>query len=147
MIPPLETRACVVPEKYRTIPRMEKLTTKQAAFVRAYAMNGGNATQAAISAGYSKDSARATGCKLLMLNHVMQHLHTLTTPKVQHELDTIEGRRARLQAIADRAERQGDELKALDQLSKMCGDYIERKHITGDIQLGFQAYIPKKGSK
>ena len=80
-------------------------------------------------------------------NEVIEAIKRLSAPKIAHELDTIEGRRARLQAIADRAERQGDELKALDQLSKMCGDYIERKHITGNVQINFQAYVPKKGSK
>ena len=80
-------------------------------------------------------------------NEVIEAIKRLSAPKIAHELDTIEGRRARLQAIADRSETQKNELKALDQLSKMCGDYIERKHITGNVQINFQAYVPKKGSK
>jgi len=123
------------------------LSAKQEAFVRNYVMNGGNATQAAISAGYSVRSASTAGGVNMKNNEVIEAIKRLSAPKIAHELDTIEGRRARLQAIADRAERQGDELKALDQLSKMCGDYIERKHITGNVQINFQAYVPKKGSK
>ena len=40
---------------------MAELTTKQDAFVKAYLLNGGNATQAAISAGYSKNTAAEIG--------------------------------------------------------------------------------------
>jgi len=126
---------------------MTKLSVKQETFARQYVMNGGNATQAAISAGYSEKTAGQIGNENLKKVEIVEAIKNLSAPKSAHELDTIEGRRARLQAIADRAERQGDELKALDQLSKMCGDYIERKHITGNVQINFQAYVPKKGSK
>lgn len=44
---------------------MAKLTTKQDKFVKAYLLNGGNATQAAIDAGYSKDTARFIGAENL----------------------------------------------------------------------------------
>ena len=44
---------------------MAKLTTKQDAFVKAYLLNGGNATQAAIDAGYKEDSARFVGSENL----------------------------------------------------------------------------------
>lgn len=39
----------------------KKLTAKQRAFINAYMTNGFNATQAAIKAGYSEDSARVIG--------------------------------------------------------------------------------------
>ena len=42
-----------------------KLTAKQDAFVKAYLLNGGNATKAAIDAGYSEDSARFVGSENL----------------------------------------------------------------------------------
>jgi len=38
-----------------------KLTTKQDKFVKAYLLNGGNATQAAIDAGYSPNTASEIG--------------------------------------------------------------------------------------
>ena len=43
----------------------EKLTKKQDAFVKAYLLNGGNATQAAIDAGYKPDNAAVVGCENL----------------------------------------------------------------------------------
>lgn len=44
---------------------MRKLSAKQQAFCRAYITNGGNATQAAIKAGYSEKGVRVTACRLL----------------------------------------------------------------------------------
>lgn len=43
----------------------EKLTLKQSAFIKEYLLNGGNATQAAIKAGYSKKTAQAIGAENL----------------------------------------------------------------------------------
>ena len=43
----------------------KELTKKQDAFVKAYLLNGGNATQAAISAGYSKETANVQGAQNL----------------------------------------------------------------------------------
>lgn len=42
------------------------LTPKQDAFVKAYLLNGGNATQAAITAGYSKKTANEQGAQNLV---------------------------------------------------------------------------------
>ena len=42
-----------------------KLTKKQDAFVKEYLLNGFNATQAAIKAGYSEDTARNIGAENL----------------------------------------------------------------------------------
>ncbi len=44
---------------------MTKLTVKQDAFVKAYLLNGGNATQAAITAGYSEKTAQEIGSENL----------------------------------------------------------------------------------
>ena len=44
---------------------MSNLTPKQDAFVKAYLLNGGNATQAAIDAGYKADNAAVIGSENL----------------------------------------------------------------------------------
>ena len=44
---------------------MGKLTPKQDAFVKAYLLNGGNGTQAAIDAGYKADNAKQIGSENL----------------------------------------------------------------------------------
>lgn len=51
-----------------------KLTTKQDKFVKAYLLNGGNATQAAISAGYSETSARFVGAENLTKPNIKEYL-------------------------------------------------------------------------
>lgn len=49
----------------RSAPRAQALTTKQRAFIEYYLANGFNATQAALSAGYSAKSARSTASENL----------------------------------------------------------------------------------
>ena len=51
-----------------------KLTTKQNAFVKVYISNGGNATQAAIQAGYSESSAHSIGEENLKKPAIKYHL-------------------------------------------------------------------------
>lgn len=54
-----------------------KLTPKQDAFVKAYLLNGGNATQAAIEAGYSEKTANEQGsqnlAKLSIKKEIAKH--------------------------------------------------------------------------
>ncbi len=45
---------------------MAKLTPKQDAFIKSYLLNGGNATQAAIDAGYSEKTAQVIGSENLL---------------------------------------------------------------------------------
>lgn len=52
----------------------EKLTPKQKAFCDAYIENGGNATQAAIKAGYSQRSSRTTGQRMLTYDAVSAYI-------------------------------------------------------------------------
>lgn len=59
-----------------------KLTTKQDAFVKAYLLNGGNATQAAITAGYSEKTANEQGAQNLAKPAIKYHIE-----KHQEELN------------------------------------------------------------
>lgn len=56
---------------------MTKLTTKQQLFVDKYMVNGFNATQAAIKAGYGQTTARSQGQRLLT-NTLKKYLTTIT---------------------------------------------------------------------
>lgn len=49
-----------------------KLSHKQSAFVKAYLLNGGNATQAAISAGYSEKTAKVIGSENLSKPNILK---------------------------------------------------------------------------
>lgn len=133
---------------------MSKLTPKQQAFVREYAANGGNSTKAAIAAGYSEKTAAEMGYENLTKPQIVEAIKAITKPKEEHALSTIEGRAAWLRSLIegrhdteDAPARHTDKLKALELLGKMSGDFIERRHVTGDVQLNFTAFVPKKGSK
>ncbi len=53
---------------------LDKLTSKQSAFVEAYCSNGFNATQAAKTAGYKPDNAYATGAENLKKPHIAKYV-------------------------------------------------------------------------
>ena len=108
---------------------MAKLTAKQKKFVEEYLIDL-NATQAAIRAGYSTESAKEIGCE------------NLTKPNVKVEIDKAIAERSRRTGInQDRVLRElakiafvnpGDEiklcdkLKALDLLGKHLGIYDKK---------------------
>lgn len=78
---------------------LTKAEAKRALFVEHYLANGGNATQAAISAGYAPRSAHVEGCKLLKNPNVAAQVAertktavqeaSLTTDRVLRELGCI----------------------------------------------------------
>ena len=106
-----------------------ELTAKQRRFVEAY---DGNATQAAIAAGYSEKTAEVIGHE------------NLRKPKILAEIKAREVVRS-TPLIASRAERQQfwssvmrdkeqmmrDRLKAAELLGKSEADFVERQEITG----------------
>jgi CRISPR/Cas system Type II protein with McrA/HNH and RuvC-like nuclease domain len=53
---------------------MTKLTAKQDVFVKEYILNGGNATQAAIKAGYSAKAANEQGAQNLAKPAIKRHI-------------------------------------------------------------------------
>ena len=70
----------------------KKLTDRQEAFCRHYVANGFNATQAAISAGYSEDSARAVGSENLTKTDIKQRVAELakgTTERAKASADDV----------------------------------------------------------
>lgn len=70
---------------------MVKLTQKQKAFADEYIINGGNATQAAIKAGYSKKTADVTASKLLRNVKVLDYIASKIKPVMEkREIDIQE---------------------------------------------------------
>jgi len=102
---------------------MDKLTDKYKAFILAYINNGFNATQAAIKAGYSKNSASESGCEILMKSNVKEE-------------------------ILKHFERQGDiTQKILAQYMRIAmsdiTDFVEIDKLTGTIKIKPLKDIPK----
>ena len=120
------------------MPKVNGLTKKQKAFVKAYKENGGNGTQAAIKAGYSEESARAISCENLTKPYIqeviaehekqMQEKYEYTIEKMVQELDEEK-------INADSVGNVSAALKAIELKGKAFGlfvDKVEQKtNITG----------------
>ena len=117
---------------------MKKLTPLQQAFVDVYA---GNATEAAIKAGYSAKTARDMGCQNLAL------------PQIRAALAAREDVESRVR-IADRQTRQQfwtetmrnegaelrDRLRASELLGRSEGDFLDRVEgkLDGKLEISWQ---------
>ena len=85
---------------------MSKLTPKQDAFVKAYLLNGGNATQAAIKAGYSEKTANEQGAQNLTksaiksaLSRAKSEIEEKLYSGVLLEIEELKGEIRRLKAL------------------------------------------------
>lgn len=106
-----------------------KLTPKQKAFVREYKKNGGNGTQAAISAGYSEDSARAISCENLTKPYIkeaiaqeekkMQEKYEYTIDDMVRELDDVKMK-------ADSEQNRQAQIRAIELKGKAFGLFVDR---------------------
>lgn len=102
-----------------------KLSAKQEAFCRFYCANGGNATRAAIQAGYSEKGAAVRGTGLLRNSKVREFIESLKKPL--HEALAVNAAwvRERLREEADPRERRdtthSGRIKALELIGKDIG--------------------------
>ena len=106
-----------------------KLTPKQKAFVREYKANGGNGTQAAISAGYSEDSARAISCENLTKPYIqeaiaqeekkMQEKYEYTIDDMVKELDDVKLK-------ADAEQNRQAQIRAIELKGKAFGLFVDK---------------------
>lgn len=110
---------------------MAKLKGKQEKFCLAYAACG-NATEAALKAGYSAKTARFIGCENLTKPNIKTRIAELGRVAEQKAFLTIEEKRRILQEIANDPEARKDErMKAIDLDNKMQGVYINRTEVSG----------------
>ena len=96
---------------------MRKLGARHSLFVAEY-LTDLNATQAAIRAGYSVRRARQTGFDLLQIPHVAAAVADAQGKKIKRVEITADAILARLDALADGAERDSDKIRALELLGK-----------------------------
>ena len=101
-----------------------KLNARQQAFVEAYA---GNATAAALAAGYSERSARSQGQRLLTNDDIQD---AIKAREAQRLAPTIATRQERQEfwtsVLRSEDEAMKDRLKAAELLGKSEGDFLER---------------------
>jgi phage terminase small subunit len=103
------------------------LSPKQIAFCEFYAQSG-NLTDAAQKAGYA--SPNKQGSEQLQKPHVRAYYDSLIADISSNRIMNAIERQEILTKIGRNEEEQAkDRIKAIDQLSKIQGDYIERHHI------------------
>ena len=108
------------------------MTPRQQRFVEEYSLSG-NATQAAIAAGYNKHSAHVTGSRLLRNAKVWQAIEAkkqeaaerneITRDYIVNELRTNH-------ELARKDSNISASNKALDQIAYLLGFKVDKKHIT-----------------
>lgn len=135
----------------------KKLTLKQQRFVDEYIISG-NATQAAIKAGYSKKTANRIATenlskpviktaidkrnaeiqseKTMNMQEVMELLASIARGETTEETVTNKG------DVIETATRNSDKLKALELIGKRFGAWTDKKEISGnlDIEIGMGDY-------
>lgn len=116
-----------------------KLSLKQDAFVKAYLLNGGNATKAAISAGYSEKTAKVIGSENLskpnILKAIKAHQKMADEAFIMSKLDKLKT----LEKIIDKSMRVDEEkgilnataaIAAIKTHNEMQGDNAPTKATT-----------------
>ena len=125
-----------------------ELTAKQDAFVKEYILNGGNGLQAAISAGYSEDSAKEIASENLTKPNIIKALEG-HREALEEEFSISAGTKLGwLKEIVERSMQHeqvmdkegptgeykfagGDAIRAINEINKMDGGHAaEKKDIT-----------------
>lgn len=105
------------------------LNARQRAFVEAYC---GNATEAALQAGYSPKTARFIGAQLLTKLNIQEALKEREDKRLASLIATREERqRFWTTLMRDEDRKEVDRLKASELLAKSEGDFLERREVTG----------------
>lgn len=124
---------------------MQKLTTRQAKFVQFY---DGNATKAAIKAGYSKKTARSQAQRLLTNVYIKD---AIKKRQDKENLPTIATRLERQQfwteTVRDKTQPMQFRQKASEFLSKSEGDFLDRIEHSGEIDTGITVITTNKTIK
>ena len=110
---------------------IDMLTEKQKSFCREYFSNGGNATQAYLSAYDSKSEASAAqeGYRLLQSDSIQEYIQSLNKPlEIKAQSEREKKRTILWDFINDTNKSDSDRLKALDLLNKMDSEYTNVNH-------------------
>jgi len=109
---------------------MKALTTRQARFVEAYT---GNATKAALDAGYSAKTARSIGQENLTKPDIVAAIQAREGSRMESSIMTRRERQELWSAIARDAEADvRDRMRASELLGKSEGDFFDRVGVTNE---------------
>lgn len=110
------------------------MNARQKKFAEYYAQSG-NATAAAVSAGYSMKYAHTNAAKLLKLPEIADYIHQINEAGECERILTAMQRRCILSDIArSESYTTADRLRAIDLLNKMTGEYITKIEGVVDLQ-------------
>lgn len=106
------------------------LSVKQRRFVEAY---DGNATAAAIAAGYSAKTARLQGHKNITKDNILEAIQSRENKRLESTILTREERQAFWSDIIRNEDEKNimAKLKASELLAKSEGDFLDRHELTG----------------
>ncbi len=115
----------------------DAITPKQQRFIAEYMANGGNGTQAAISAGYAPRSAAVTASELLKQDKIRKRLETEKREQLDRLALDADWITTRLMTLADQADSDATKVRALETLGKVVGIYAaDKKEITANVNSG-----------
>lgn len=107
---------------------MANLTPKQERFCEKYAARG-NATQAAIRAGYSAKTAYSIGQENLKKPEIIARIHELQARDKKKRIMNIDERQAKLTEIAENSIDENAAIRAIETLNKMDGLYVQKHEV------------------
>ena len=142
-------------ERDKQMRDTDKLTPRQERFVDHYLENGGNSAAAAREAGYAEGSAKVTGCRLLTKANLKQTIEGKRHEMSQNSEDRSQKWISHLEHLALSAERESDQLRAVETLIKAEGwAQPEKTEVTtfagnflADLDLGDEVEPLGPGSK
>lgn len=128
----------------------QKLTQKQQRFVDEYIISG-NATQAAIKAGYSKKTARFVGAENLTKPNIKVELEkrnaeiksqkTMDMQEVMERLaaiargETVEQQVTNKGTVVEVEPKTSDQIRAMELIGKRYGAWTDKKEVTGGLEI------------
>lgn len=129
---------------------MKKLTQKQQRFVDEYIISG-NATQAAIKAGYSRKYANTNATKLLQNTTIKIELEkrnaeiksqkTMDMQEVMERLaaiargETVEQQVTNKGTVVEVEPKTSDQIRAMELIGKRYGAWTDKKEVTGGLEI------------
>ena len=127
------------------MPKGKKLSVKQKKFVKAYAENGGNATEAALDTYdvKSREVAKSLGYENLQKPNIANEVEKALLANGQ-DMDSIIGtlREATLSGLGEKASN-ADTLKGVDMLLKLANAYPEQKTSSAHYRMSVKADLGK----
>lgn len=111
------------------------MNQRKRAFCEAYLLSG-NATKAAVEAGYSSKTARSIGQRLLTFADVQEYLEQRNKEiSAANTADVEEIRRFWTATMRDGGARTGERLKASELLAKSYGAFLDRADVEFDMSI------------